>query len=128
MYEYMHNSITSSNQNKGFVVEVIDRMYNENFTSKDKISTMLSIQCELISPRFTYRLDKLKPRASTFRGPSAKVYNVFNTVIGLSHLCCHNVLYFLNNPSGIFLTQLHFISEYCRILTPVIIFAFIEID
>ena len=36
---------------------------------------------------------------SKFRGPPAKVYNIFNTVIELSHLCCHNVLYFLNNPS-----------------------------
>ena len=52
-------------------------------------------------------------------GPPAKVYIVyyiFNTVIGLSHLCCHDVMYFLNNPSVIFLTQLHSISEYCRIL------------
>jgi hypothetical protein len=42
-------------------------------------------------------------------GPPAKVYNIFKTVsvIGLSHLCCHSVLYFLNNPSVIFLTQLH---------------------
>jgi hypothetical protein len=45
------------------------------------------------------------------------VYNIFNTVIELSHLTCHNVLYFLNNPSGIFLKQLHSISEYCRILS-----------
>ena len=44
------------------------------------------------------------------------MYNIFNTVIGLSHLCCHNVLYFLSNPSVIFRTQLHSISEYCRIL------------
>jgi hypothetical protein len=29
---------------------------------------------------------------STFRGAPAKVYNIFNTVIGLSHSCCHNVL------------------------------------
>jgi hypothetical protein len=35
------------------------------------------------------------------------VYNIFNTVIGLSHWCCHTVLYFLSNPSVIFLT-LHF--------------------
>ena len=42
------------------------------------------------------------------------VLYIFNTVIGLSHLCCHNVhvLYFLNNPSVIFLMQLHSISEY----------------
>jgi hypothetical protein len=81
----------------------------------------------LSSAGFTYRLDRLKPRASTFRGPPAKVYNIFNTVIGLSHLCCHK--YFLNNPSVIFLTQFHSISEYCRILnTPLIILAFIEID
>jgi hypothetical protein len=46
----------------------------------------------------------------------AGVYNMLNIVIGLSYLCCHNVLYFLNNPSVIFLTQLHSISEYCRIL------------
>jgi len=68
---------------------------------------------------FTYRLDKLKPRASTFKGPPAKVYTVLNTVIGPSHLCCHDILYFLSNPSlasVIFLTQLHSISEYRRIL------------
>jgi hypothetical protein len=46
------------------------------------------------SARFTYRLDRLKPRASKFRGPPLKVYNIFNTVIGLPHLCCHNVLYY----------------------------------
>ena len=63
-----------------------------------------------------YGLDRLKPRASIFRGPPAKVCNMFSTVIGLSHLCCHNVLYFLNNPSVICLTQLHSISEYCRML------------
>ena len=68
------------------------------------------------SAEFTYRFDRLKPRASKFRGPPVKVYNIFNTVIGLSYLCCHSLLYFLNNPSGIFLTHLHFISEYCRIL------------
>jgi hypothetical protein len=68
------------------------------------------------SAGFTYRLDRLKPRASKFRGPPAKVYNIFNTVIRLSHLCCHSVLYFLINPSVILLTQLHCISEYCRIL------------
>ena len=68
------------------------------------------------SAGFTNRLDRLKPRASKFRGPPANVYNMFNTVIGLQHLCCHNVLYFLNNSSVIFLTQLHSISEYCRIV------------
>jgi hypothetical protein len=26
---------------------------------------------------FTYRLDRLKPRVSKFRGPPAKVYNIF---------------------------------------------------
>jgi hypothetical protein len=56
---------------------------------------------------FTYRLDRLEPMASKFKGPPIKVYSMFNTVIGLSHLCCHNVLYFLNNPSVIFFTQLH---------------------
>jgi hypothetical protein len=40
----------------------------------------------------------------------------FDTVIGLSHLCCYNVLYFLNNPSVIFLTHLHSITKYCTIL------------
>ena len=77
------------------------------------------------SAGFTYRLDRLKPRASQFRGPPVKVYSVFLTssVIGLSHLCCHNVLYFLNNPSVIFLPQLHSTSEYCRISNTPIIFA-----
>ena len=39
-----------------------------------------------LSAGFTYRLDRLKPRASKFRGPPAKVYNICNTVVGLSHL------------------------------------------
>ena len=51
--------------------------------------------------KFTYRLDRLKRRASKFRGPPVKEYNIFNTVIGL------NVLYFLNNPSVILLIQLY---------------------
>jgi hypothetical protein len=41
-------------------------------------------------------------------------YHLFNNIIGLSHSCCHNVLFFLSNPSVAFLTQLHSISEYCR--------------
>ena len=41
--------------------------------------------CIVCSAGFPYRLDRLKSRASKFRGPPAKVYNVFNTVIGLSH-------------------------------------------
>jgi hypothetical protein len=49
----------------------------------------------ITSAGFTYRLNMLKPRASTFRGPAAQLYNIFNIVIGLSHLCCHNILYFL---------------------------------
>ena len=65
------------------------------------------------SARFT---DRLKPRASKFGRPPPKVYNIFNTVIGVSHLWCHDILYFLNSPSLIVFTQLHFISEYCRIL------------
>ena len=73
---------------------------------------------KISSAGFSYRLNRLKPRASKFRGPPVMMYNIFNTstVIGLSHLFCHSVLYFLNNPSVIFLTQLHSISEYCRIL------------
>jgi hypothetical protein len=81
------------------------------------IVTWPSLFCIQGSAGFTYRLDRLQPMASNFRGPSAKVYIIFITVIGLSHLCCHSVLYFLNNPSVIFLTQLHSISEYCRILS-----------
>ena len=68
-----------------------------------------------LSVRFTYRLNRLKPRASKFRGPPAKVYTVFNTIIGLSNLCCHNVM-------------LHSISEYCRILNTPHHFCLIEID
>ena len=71
------------------------------------------------SAGFINRLDRLKPRASKFRGPPAKVYNSFITVFELLRLCCHNVVYFLNNPSVTFLTQLKHctpISEYCRIL------------
>jgi hypothetical protein len=38
----------------------------------------------LYNTGFTYRFDKLKPRASKCRGPPVKVYNILNTVIGLS--------------------------------------------
>ena len=68
------------------------------------------------SARVIYRLDRHMPRASIFKGPPAKVYTIFNTVIGLSHLHCRNVLCFLSNPSVSFLTQLHSISDYYRIL------------
>ena len=48
------------------------------------------------SAGFTYyRLDKLKPMASTFNRTPAKVYNTFDTVIELTYLCCHNALYSL---------------------------------
>ena len=33
---------------------------------------------------------RLKPRASTFRGPLANVYNSFVFVIELSYTCCHS--------------------------------------
>ena len=69
------------------------------------------------SAGFNYRLDRLKPRVSTFMGVSGQgIYTIFNILIRRSDLCCHNVLYFLNNPSVILLTQLHSISEYCTIL------------
>jgi hypothetical protein len=43
-------------------------------------------------------------------GTPVKVFYYFNTVIRLSHLCCHNVLYVLNNPSNNFTytVALHF--------------------
>ena len=66
------------------------------------------------SAGFTYRFDRLNPGDSKFRGSPGKVYYIFNTVIGLSHLCCHNIQYFLNNPSGIFLTQLHSIQNIAK--------------
>ena len=90
--------------------------YNVNHLRLSLISTFLLKGNKLYSARFTYRLDRLKPRVSQFRGPPSKVHNIFNTVIGLPHVCCHSVLYFINNFSVIFLTQLHSISEYCRIL------------
>ena len=37
----------------------------------------------VLSAGFTYRLDRLKPKASTFREPPANVYNTFNTVVGI---------------------------------------------
>ena len=54
------------------------------------------------SAGFLYRLGRLKPRASTSRGPLAKKYKivVIVNVIDLSYTCCHK-------PSVIFLA-LHF--------------------
>jgi hypothetical protein len=42
------------------------------------------------SAGFPYRLGRLKPRASTSRGPLAQVYNIFVIVIDLFYTCCHN--------------------------------------
>jgi len=47
------------------------------------------------STRFTYMLGRLKPRASKFKEHLAKVYNIFDTVIGHSYICYHKALYFL---------------------------------
>ena len=107
--------------NQHIIKYILFLLITSNFTCFDFSTSMnwRSIYIPTVkscSAGFTYRLDRLKPGASTFRGPPAKVYVVFNTVIWISHLCFNNVLYFLNNPSVIFLTQLHSISEYCRIL------------
>ena len=51
--------------------------------------------------RFTYRLGRLKPRASKARGPSAKVYNIFDTVICLSYTCCHSHDHLINTSQAI---------------------------
>ena len=61
-------------------------------------------------------LDMLKSSAPHFKGPPDKVYNIVVTVIGLSYLCCHSLMYSLNNSLIIFLAQLRSISKYCRIL------------
>ena len=53
------------------------------------------------------------------RQAETKMCIIFNTVIGLSHLFCHSVIYFLSNHSVIFLTHLHSISEHCRILNTI---------
>ena len=79
--------------------------YLQTLITQLELNFNLDMWWVIFSVGFTYRLDRLKHRASRFRGAPAKVLNIFNTVIGLSHLCCHNVLYFLNNPSVIFLTQ-----------------------
>ena len=68
------------------------------------------VVCLIASAGFTYRLDRLKPRVCKFMGSPSKEHNIFDTVIGLSYICC-----ILNNPSVIFLTQLHSILEYCRL-------------
>ena len=62
------------------------------------------------SAGFIYRLNRLKPRASTFRGPPAKVYIIFNIVIGFSHLYCHNVIVLFKQPFSNFpyTVALHF--------------------
>ena len=53
--------------------------------SSNTFETCVPMSLQTHSVGFTYRLDKLKPRASKFRGPPAKVYDIFNTVIRLSH-------------------------------------------
>jgi len=98
---------------------VFNTTFNNLFSLWYNWKSSLGVKQQSVTPSsagFTYELDSLKPMASKFRGPSAKYNNIFNIVIGLSHLCCHIVLYFLRNPSVIILTQLHSISKYCTIL------------
>ena len=79
--------------------------FSFTFRCKGALCNCFVSRSQLSSAGFTYRLDRLKPRVSKFRWPPVKVYNIFNSVIGLPHLCCHNVLYFLNNPLVVFLAQ-----------------------
>jgi hypothetical protein len=52
-------------------------------------------------PDFTYRLGRLKPRASKYKGPLAKVYNIFEIDklitqdIVRHHICFDVVAYVL---------------------------------
>jgi hypothetical protein len=41
----------------------------------------LARTCTQCSAGFTHRPDRLKPRVSRFRGPPAKVYNLFLTLL-----------------------------------------------
>ena len=50
---------------------------------------------------FTYRLDKAEAQGFKIEGSSGQGVYFFNTVIGLSHLCCHSILYSLSNLSRI---------------------------
>jgi hypothetical protein len=87
MYRYIYriqstaaSCITNSNESM---------TYNEdipNITYDNVQRSLLAVICWILSLKkssagFTYRLDRLKPRASKFRGPPTKVYNIFNTVI-----------------------------------------------
>lgn len=67
------------------------------------------------SAEFIYRLGRLKPRASKFRGPPSRSIMVL-AVISLSCICCHYALYSQNNPSAILFEQLRSISQYYRML------------
>jgi len=73
------------------------RNYESNELRSDQSNELRNYESNELrndSAGFTYRLDRLKPRAITFRGPLAKVYNIFNTVIGLSHLCYTFIIIF----------------------------------
>ena len=64
---------------KGWVNQVLD--FYLLYSGYNAITLFLNIQQvfkvkDVASAGFTYRLDRLKPRASKFRGPPAKVYNV----------------------------------------------------
>ena len=46
-------------------------------------------------------LGRLKPKASKARGPPTKVYNIFDTGIGLSYTCCHSHDHLINTSQAI---------------------------
>ena len=69
---------------------------NNSFSSS-LVGSNLPDYPDKISAGFTYKIDRMKSMASKFRGPPAKVYNIFDAAFGLSYLCCNNALYSLNN-------------------------------
>jgi len=84
-----------------------------------KIVSISHMYFQESSAVYTYMLDKLKVRTSQLRESpvqaSNTIYLIYNdTVIGLSYLCCHNVMYSLSRPVVFFLAQLYSISEYFR--------------
>lgn len=49
-----------------------------------------------ITVLFTYRIGRMQSRASRSKEHPSTVYNILDTVISLSYMCYHNVLWDLN--------------------------------
>jgi hypothetical protein len=91
---------------KGILARTVQLVCNAQVESRNRNLYHLYLLWHETGAGVPYRLGRLKSRASTSRGPLAKVYNIFVFGIDCSYTSCHN--------SFVIVIALHF-----RIISPI---------